>query len=1184
MAPQDVASALTIQLFGPLAVWRQGQPITKWKQEKTKTLLKIFASVPGHIFRRDQLIEWLWPDSDPQRSQETLKNRIAELRRILEPDLKKGEESQFILTQREGYCFNPEADCFIDLREFYRQYKRGRAAEQAGQYEGAEIAYEEALRLCEAGDLLAEDLYEDWAGELRRAWEKDHLELLSHLADCHARLGHYRRAIARCRQVLQKEPNRESMVRQLMLYSYASGSLNEALRAYEEALTVIGKPARETQALYQQIRAGHVPEVDGATKLYPSPRVLPHRIPYLLSPGSVPFAGRQKEYAQLVSHLEQARRRHGRFVLICGEAGVGKTRLAQELLAYARKRLNVRVFHGRGDELTPQLSYRPWAEAIRHQLDSLKREDLHCVAPLWLAEVATLVPELRTKFPDLPCNPALPPQQAQLRFFEGLVQFFLGIAEPKRAPKPLVIFLDDLGWVDPASLDVLSYFIPRLERQPILILGTYRGEEAGGGHAVLTLTRTWESKGLGHCLSLGRLTDQESLALLTSLPLKLKRPEVFYHRLYRETAGNPFFLVSTLQHFFEEGALRVEGQSWITDIEDISTNYRELMIPPTVKELIQRRVGRLGQPEQMLLKLASAIGNDFEFALLERAWEGDSHECLTALERVTEAQLLVEHQGRYEFTHDKIREVVYEEISLPRRQFLHSRVLQVLEQLYSGQLEERAGLLAHHASRAGAWKKALAYSVQALKKSVKELHPHEGLKLAELGWEAAQQLEAKQEDQHYVDEQKFEILNQRVNIFTVRGQRHEQQHDLHRMEELANRLQDKGKQALTLHKRHELYFWIGKRYEAEKDARQALALYEEIGDKPGQGACWNGLGNIYHSLGKYEEALGFYHQGLQILKETGDKHGQGACLIGIGIVYRSLGRYDEALECYHQSLQILKEIDDKRGQGACWNGIGSVYESLENYEEALRCYRQGLQILEEIGDKRGQGISLNGMGNAYHSLGSYEEALEYYHQSLQILQEIGDKPGQGVYLNSIGNLYRNLGRYEEALGCYHQGLQILQEIGNKRGQGACLGNIGTVYRERGQQREALRYYGQARALFEEIGARAQLLECLSLEGIAHLELNEKDRALAYSLQALQMLEQTNAPSLEIYWHHFKILSAHGQDETAYPYLKKAYDTVMQRANKIKDPQTRKRFLTNVKTNRAIVKEYQKTAMPPKSSA
>ncbi len=228
------SSKLKIQLFGPCAVWRMGQliPAGSWAQEKTKSLLKVLASQPGRVFTHDELIEWLWPETDPQKARKTLKSRIAELRRLLEPRLRRGQASRFIATHREGYSFKPEADCLIDLQEFVHGSEMGRAAEDAGRYEQAVAAYEKALRWCEPGELLAEDLYENWAISIRQSWEQSCLDLLSHLADCHARLGHYRRAVAWSRQIVRKEPYRESAYRQLMLYYYLAGSPGEALRVY----------------------------------------------------------------------------------------------------------------------------------------------------------------------------------------------------------------------------------------------------------------------------------------------------------------------------------------------------------------------------------------------------------------------------------------------------------------------------------------------------------------------------------------------------------------------------------------------------------------------------------------------------------------------------------------------------------------------------------------------------------------------------------------------------------------------------------------------------------------------------------------------------------------------------------------------------------------------------------------
>lgn len=1243
----DTAPTIRIQLFGPFQVWREGQriPAKVWKQEKTKRLLKILASAPGQVFSRDQLIEWLWPETDPKRAQDTLKNRIAELRRILEPSLKHGEQSQFIHTSHEGYYFDA-TNCFIDLQEFRRQCKAGEAAEREGNYEQAVSAYEDALRWCEPGELLSEDIYEDWAIALRLAWEQERLNLLAHLADCHARLGHYRRAISRCKQLLQWKPDQESTLRQLMLYHYLAGSVSEALHVYEEGIKNLGQVSDKTKELYEHIQSGHVPGID---KTYPAPRVIRHEIPYTLSPGSIPFVGRQKEYARLVDHLEQARKGHGRIVLINGEAGVGKTRLLHELITYAQKRFKSIVFQGRCSELGAQLAYQPWVEAIRQGLEKLHQEDLRAVQPLWLAEVAKLIPELRIRMPGLPQNPPLPPQQEQMRFFEGLVQFFLNLVARKSAPKPLVIFLDDLCWAEPASLELLSYLIPRIEREPILVLGTYRPEEVSSKHPLIHLIQTWEPKNLLYIIPLDRLAPQEVEALLKKLPLAVKHLGSFCQQLYKETAGNPLFVISTLQHLFEEGVLLIQGKSWIADVEDISAYYKELMIPQTVKDLIMRRVARLSELERELLQLASVIGHDFEFPLLQQAW-GHKRECLTVLESLATAHLITTRQGRYGFTHDKIREVVYNDMSLPRKQLLHQRVLQALEQLYPNL--EWAELRAQHAYRAADWKKALEYGLQALQKALQEHRHQEGLELANLSLEASLKLELGGEDLSYVRHRRFELLTQRIEIYNMLGRREEQERDLDLLEQLAVQLKDPTKQALALQKRSELYFRMGNSLKAEEATRQAWKIYIESGNLQGQGEALHSLGNIYWSLGRYKEALDYYQQALGIRQGIGDRQGQGASLGNIGIIYSELGEYKEALRYYHQALEIFKEISYPQGQAYCLNNAGNVYYHLGHYEEALRYYHQALQvrqqigdrrsqadslisiglvshhlgryeealqyhrpaleIFQQVGDQRGQAACLTSIGLVFHNLGRYEEALQHYQQALKIRQQIGDKQGQGICIDNIGLINCALGRYEEALHYHQQALEIFQQVGDRRGQAACLSNIGLVHYQGGRFEEALRYYWQslqirqeigdkrgqgicflgiarvyqeqgqysealeryhnARGLFEELQAKDLLLACLSGEGVVSLRLSKMKEALTCSTQAIQFLEggQAYEHPHELYFNHFKILSAYSRGEEAQVYLRKAYEIVRQRAESIHDPLVRQSFLKNIKLHREIM--------------
>jgi DNA-binding SARP family transcriptional activator/Tfp pilus assembly protein PilF len=1213
---------MRIQLFGSFAVWRRGQPIPPqaWSQEKTKALLKILASEAGRVFKHDELIKWLWPEAEPSRAQRTLKNRMAELRRLLEPRLRRGQASRFIETHREGYRFKPEADCLIDLQEFVRHAQAGKAAEHAGHYEQAIASYEQSLRWCEPGELLAEDRYEEWAIPIRHRWEQEFLDVLSRLADCHARLGHYRRALAHCRRSLEKDPYREGGWRQLMLYYYLAGSPSEAVSAYESCRQKLNElerePSQKTQELYEHIKAGHIPGID---QFYPPPPLVRHEIPYALSPGSIPFVGRRAEYARLVSSLEQARKGRGCCVLIGGEAGVGKTRLAQEFISYARERCKIQLFQGHCHELI-QLAYQPWSEAVREGLAKLKREELQAIPPLWLAEVAKIAPELRVRMPELPENPPLPPEQERLRFFEGLARFFLSFVERKHAPKPLLIFLDDLQWADAASVDFLNYLLARLETKPILIVGTYRSEEVSEDHPLLKLVRAWEPKNLLHTLPLGRLTAMEVEELLRKLPLALKRFDLFCQRLYEETEGIPLFLIATLQHFFEEGALKITGKVWVTDIEDISSNYRELLIPPTVKDLIVRRLSRLSEPEQKLLELASVIGRTFEFPLLERAWEGNG-DCLRTLEGLIRAHVLVERQDRYAFSHDKIREVVYEGMSLPRRQQLHRRVLEALENVYAGESETQAVLRAQHAYHGGQWKKALEYSLQALTKAVKEYRHQEGLHLVEWGLESAQRLEAAGEDRAHLTGLRFELLAHREAIFDLQGRRQEQERDLEQMQSLAERLGDQRKLALVFQKRGKMYWRLGRFLEAEETTQKALKLHADLKDQQAQGDCLNTLGLVYRSLGRPQEALRCHQQALEHYEQIGDRQGQGYSLSHIGVVYWGWGQWDEALRYHRQALQIFQEIGDRKGQGDALGNIGivysqsgreeaalpfhqqalaiyreignrqseghtlhnlgSVYMGLSHYEEGLRYYQQALAIRREVGDRRGQGAALSAIGRYYYgSLGQYDEALPYLQEAMQIRQEIADKWGQGEVQYNLGFIYHGLGRYEEALRCYQQAAKIFQDTEDRTYEAYSLAGLGDVYRELRKPAEAVECYSQAGTIAEELGLHALQAYCLSAGGMARLGLGERESALHDSTRAIQMLEggQIRENPQEIYLNHFKILCAHGRDAEAMDYLKKAYDAVMQCAERLKAPKARESFLKNVKTHREIIKEYRARAL------
>lgn len=1245
--------ALRIQLLGPFQVWR-GQEFVQWtKGEKHKALLKILLTEPGKVFSHDELIEYLWPEDEPEKAKANLFNRVAELRRILEPNLKRGSNSKYILTCHLGFSFNPE-DCWIDAYEFQQHYRKFRQLDNGGDSSHAIQEAEAACNLYQ-GDFLEEDRYEDWAQAAREHFKNQYIEMSAFLAEHYARCGEYQRAISVCLGMLERDQLRESVYRQLMLYQYICGDQSEALRTFERCQAVLEanldvEPDRETKRLYEQIKAGNVPDID---RCYPEPTRPTPEVPYTLS--RLPFIGRQPELACLAGYLEQARQGRGCLLLISGEAGWGKTRLAHELIAYARRFFQSHSLQGRCSDIS-YVAYQPWAEILREGVQYTSF--LSDIPALWLAEVAQLVPEVRLYKPDLPTNPELPAQQARLRFFEGLSQFLLSLAEHKNLSKPLVLFLDDLHWIDAASLDFLSYFLPHIEQHPILFIGAYRSEEVSESHLLQKFIQTWEPKGLVRLLTIPPWTIQEVHILLQSLPLRIENLQVLTQRLYQESEGVPLFVILTLQHLFEIRLLQIEGEAWVAADEGYVVDAKKLPLPRSIRELIKRRLSWLSKPELELLQVASVIGREFEYAVLQQAWEGDS---LTALERLGKAHLVIERHGRYEFSHDKIREVVYEGLSLLRRQLLHGRVLQAFEQVYTGRLETAAEVLARHAYRAGEHKKALEYSIRGLKRTVREYRHQDGLELAEIGLEAVKRLQEAGEDQRYVDEQRFEILSQHVEIFHLQGRRREQEYSINSMKEIAHKQNDPAKMALALQKRSLMNLALGKHAAAEQDAleslktykdikdyrrqaisltivglvrhnlgdqvtalsyhEKALAIRQEIEDRQGQAASLNNIANAYQHLGRSDEALRCHQRALAIAQEIGDRRSQAHSLHNMGVVYQDLGEYELALQYTQQALEIRHQIGDKQGQAASLNNIANTLYSMDKYEEALSLHQQVSYIMQQIGDHLGLGSNMHNLGNVCYGLGRFEEALQYYTQALQIRGKTGDRPGQSATLSNIGSALYRLGQYKEALG-YHQqaleirkqikdpqgeatslhniggvyygleqyeealryiqqALKIRQEIGDRRGQASSLSNIAKSYSKLQRHTEALQYYEKACAMYEELKLQGFRLLCLSAQAISHLELNEKEQALRCSAQAIHILEdgQSCENPQEAYFNHYKVLSSCGCYSEALKYLQKAYEEVIRRAERVKNPEWRESFLKNVITNREIIAAWKQHSSP-----
>jgi DNA-binding SARP family transcriptional activator/ActR/RegA family two-component response regulator len=253
------APSLRIQTFGQFNMWRDGQLIDPWERAQATTIVKLLLvrrAAGGRAVAPDELMEWLWPDSDPESGRKKLLPLISSARRTLEPDIEP-RDSNFILRSSAGYYFDLSGDVTWDLHEFQGYAAQGGGYQRAGELEAAVAAYE-AARALYLGDFLAEDRYQPWATPQRRALQNECRDMLANLAEVYAALGRYADAMGAGEAALDVDPLQESVYRQLMRYHYCAGDKGQALKVYRNCEKVFDElfgegPSPQTKHLFEAI-------------------------------------------------------------------------------------------------------------------------------------------------------------------------------------------------------------------------------------------------------------------------------------------------------------------------------------------------------------------------------------------------------------------------------------------------------------------------------------------------------------------------------------------------------------------------------------------------------------------------------------------------------------------------------------------------------------------------------------------------------------------------------------------------------------------------------------------------------------------------------------------------------------------------------------------------------------------
>lgn len=819
--------------------------------------------------------------------------------------------------------------------------------------------------------------------------------------------------------------------------------------------------------------------------------------PPAVTSDTTPFVGRNNEYGALIGLISRLTTGRGYTVLIEGEPGIGKSRLLREVTHYAHAQ-DLPTLVTNCYEIERAIPYQPVIDLITRALDRTKATALHSLPPVSLAELAALVPEVGEHFPDLPLLSNDFPEARQARLSRAVDQ----LLEASRGGRPALLMVDDVQWADDASAQVLHYLARQAAQRPLLVIYAYRDEAVDSDERFAQLIESLRRDTDARRMPLARLDYTDTESIVAPFAAKLAAPDLA-KRLHRETEGNPFFLMSILQSL-------TEGE---TQLESHSSDTPGLL-PDALRAAVRVRLAHVPKAMRPLLDTAAVLGRRFDFdTLLDVTCEPET-QLLEAVEALVKRRLLREEPdgGMYDFSHDKLREVVYRDIGGARRRLLHQAVAETLERHGADATHERDAQIAEHYERAHVWAKALHYLVLSAEHSQKLFAMRDALHWLD---RAVALAEAHPESLDV--QQRLPLYEQRGAARALAGQTQGAVADIRRVIDV---LRAEGERAKT----RDALIQLGMAYrradhydEATACLTEALMESRAMHDERHAADTLYHLGTVAWSTGHNDQAIGFHQQAVEICERTGFTdlvavqayHGRGEA-------YFANAEPASAIACYTHSLELAREIGDKSYESENLMMIGHACigsKGLGDYPRAIANFEAALEIARAADLQWHLGPTLLGLDHARACTGHYGEAWLGMQKTLHWLESLNQVRYQFIATDCIGHLLLDLGLYELAIEYQQHGLSLGHNTGIQFWRAAIDTNLAIASARLGQSVDTSALHTtleQTRCSSE----RYMLVRCL--DGLAEIALIDGDanRCRKYADELLALAEVNYLCELE----------------------------------------------------------------------
>jgi predicted ATPase/DNA-binding CsgD family transcriptional regulator len=812
------------------------------------------------------------------------------------------------------------------------------------------------------------------------------------------------------------------------------------------------------------------------------------------------LVGREPQLEALGHLLNQTISGHSQMLLLCGEAGIGKSRLVAELKTSATSQ-GFYVLEGKCFPTDLTYPYAPLRDLMHSCFASLSPAEIVEEVGPFAGALSPLLParvSLLHELASLPQLLPLDPEQEQRRLFAALTDFFTR----QSGQHPLLLIVEDVHWSDEGSLECLHTLARQMTGRPFLLLCTYRSDDV---HPRLS---RWlaqlDRERLSQEVTLTRLTRSETEAMLRAIfsEQQMISGELL-ETLWTLTDGNPFFLEEVLKSELSSGGITFTESGWV---HFLPAAARQVAIPRSVQDAVQQRSRRLSSQARELLTMAAVSGKRFDVRVLQHILHCTDSQLLPLLKEVVSAQLVVEESAdQFSFRHALTRQAIYAGLLARERRAVHHRLAKAIEQLFASPSALDAHLtdLAYHCFQGEDWDKAREYGQRAGEQALTLFAPRAAVE--QLSW-------AIQAASHLSDPPTY-------SLYRARGQAH----DL-----------------------------LGEFERARADYEQALALAQEAQESLLE---WQGLldlGFLWASR-DYSQAGQWFQRALDLAQALADPRLHARSLNRLGNLLANTGQTEEAMHMHQQALRMFANQHDTQGMAETLDLLGTASGIFGDNIDAAKHYGQAVELFRSAGDIPSLISSLS-MRIAYASniacettsspLRTSEACLLDEAEALRLARQAGLLGAEAFAESVISYTLASCGEFGMALTHAQAGLRIASEIGHRQWTAAANFAMGLVYLLQLEPTFAKDSLATALSLAHELGSAwwiSLATTCLARTYLLKHDLERAEATLAAVLPREQRPRHLGEREMHLAWGELAL--ARGQPDQAMEMAEELLETV-----------------------------------------